>query len=323
MRPIWRQTLVTGASAQILEGVVARLSEPFGHPASSFSGSSTAILGSSNAEAMPAIHGTSATWVFDLELGQGDTWLRGYLLTACRRYFGGCHTKTKDQKVEILLNDAPFERFRLAHIPPPRDDYFYRPAVPNIPLSSDLADCQTLYAWPVPRERIGAQLRQRVQITAERMVRWDIDYVGMVYQVEREPDYDIALSFAGEDRAYVDQIAKLLRENKIRVFYDLDARAELWGENLFDHLMEVYQERARYTVAFISKHYKQKIWTNHERRAAQARELTEQGYILPVRFDDTEIPGMLPTTGYIEASQFTPIQLVEIILLKLAIPEKA
>ena len=35
--------------------------------------------------------------------------------------------------------------------------------------------------------------------------------------------YDIALSFAGEDREYVEKVATLLKENGVRVFYDMIA----------------------------------------------------------------------------------------------------
>ena len=33
-------------------------------------------------------------------------------------------------------------------------------------------------------------------------------------------DFDVALSYAGEDRAYVQQVAALLQRRDIRVFYD-------------------------------------------------------------------------------------------------------
>src|SRR6266478_5728839 len=78
--------------------------------------------------------------------------------------------------------------------------------------------------------------------------------------------YDVALSFAGEDREYVEHVATGLRDAGVSVFYDLFQRAELWGRNLVDHLAEVYQKRSRYVVMFISKHYVQKAWTTHERQ---------------------------------------------------------
>lgn len=43
--------------------------------------------------------------------------------------------------------------------------------------------------------------------------------------------YDIALSFAGEDREYVEKVATLLKENGIKVFYDKFEQVDLWGKD--------------------------------------------------------------------------------------------
>jgi hypothetical protein len=40
-------------------------------------------------------------------------------------------------------------------------------------------------------------------------------------------DYDVALSFAGEDREYVNQVAGVLNELGIRVFYDKYEQVDL------------------------------------------------------------------------------------------------
>src|SRR5690349_8525080 len=110
-----------------------------------------------------------------------------------------------------------------------------------------------------------------------------------------EAEFDVALSFAGEDRPYVDRVAHELRDRGVKVFYDLFEEADLWGKDLYARLSDVYQRRARFTVMFISAKYAEKLWTNHERRAAQARAFQEaQEYILPARFDETDIPGVLP-----------------------------
>lgn len=131
-------------------------------------------------------------------------------------------------------------------------------------------------------------------------------------------DYDIALSFAGEERDYVDRVANLLKERGVKVFYDLFEEADLWGKDLYTHLSEVYQKRARFTVMFISEAYAKKLWTNHERKSAQARAFQEaQEYILPARFDDTEIPGVLSTVGYVSLKGRSPEDLVSLITKKL------
>jgi len=136
--------------------------------------------------------------------------------------------------------------------------------------------------------------------------------------MKRDTKFDIALSFAGEDRKYVDQVAILLRQNGISVFYDLFEEANLWGKNLYDYLSDIYQNQARYTIMFISDAYNRKLWTNHERQSMQSRAFQEnEEYILPAKFDDTKIPGVLPTIGYIDLKNKTPEQLVELIEKKL------
>jgi hypothetical protein len=39
--------------------------------------------------------------------------------------------------------------------------------------------------------------------------------------------------------------------------------------------------------------------------------------VLPARFDDTELPGLRPTMGYVHLRQVAPLTLVEFVLKKL------
>lgn len=131
--------------------------------------------------------------------------------------------------------------------------------------------------------------------------------------------YDVGLSFAGEQRAYVNQVAAELRSRGVRVFYDDYEKAKLWGKNLYAHLHEVYTHRCRYCMLFVSRDYAGKVWTNHERESAQARALETKGeYILPVRFDDTPIPGLAKTVTYIDGTQVSPADLAGLAAEKLA-----
>lgn len=138
-------------------------------------------------------------------------------------------------------------------------------------------------------------------------------------------DYDVALSFAGEDSEYVSSVARCLKERGIKVFYDKYEQVELWGKDLYTHLYDTYKKRARYCVIFISKNYKEKLWTNHERESAQTRAFMEnREYILPARFDDTEIPGIKPTIGYISLKEYTPSEFADLVCKKigLSLPRK-
>lgn len=136
----------------------------------------------------------------------------------------------------------------------------------------------------------------------------------------RQVEFDIALSFAGEDRQYVDQVAHILKGKGINLFYDKFEEANLWGKNLYEYLSDIYKNKALYTIMFISKDYNKKLWANHERQSMQSRAFQEnQEYILPARFDETEIPGLLPTIGYIPLKDKSPADFSEVICKKLVL----
>jgi len=133
-------------------------------------------------------------------------------------------------------------------------------------------------------------------------------------------EYDVALSYASEDRSYVRVVAERLRAEGVRLFYDEFETAKLWGVELPEIFLEIFQRKTRFTVAFISAHYVSKPWPMHEGRSALARAIVEQvPFFLPVRLDDSELPGLRPTVGYVDARSTSPEQLVAMILEKLRI----
>lgn len=71
--------------------------------------------------------------------------------------------------------------------------------------------------------------------------------------------YDVALSFAGEDRPYVAKVAEALVAAGVKVFYDEYETVTLWGKDLYLHLRDVYLNQARHTVLFASVHYAEKV----------------------------------------------------------------
>lgn len=113
--------------------------------------------------------------------------------------------------------------------------------------------------------------------------------------------FDVAISFAGTERDYARQLAEQLKAAGFSVFYDDFYPDQLWGKNLTSFFDEVFRKRARFCVVFISQEYRDRKWTIHEVRSAQARALEEKGkeYILPVRVDASDLDGLLPTLGYV------------------------
>lgn len=68
---------------------------------------------------------------------------------------------------------------------------------------------------------------------------------------------------------------------------------------------------------FISRQYVEKIWPTHERKSALAKQVeVKEGYILPVRFDDTEVPGLPATLAYEDARKKSPEDIANLFLKK-------
>ena len=134
------------------------------------------------------------------------------------------------------------------------------------------------------------------------------------------PQYEVALSFAGEQREYVEAVARTLQSHGVGVFYDNFELVRLWGRHLVEELQDVYENRAKVAIIFISREYVEKSWPIHERRAILSRALQErEEYILPVRFDDSELPGLPTATMHLWAKEHSAAELATMIAEKVGI----
>jgi hypothetical protein len=145
-----------------------------------------------------------------------------------------------------------------------------------------------------------------------------------VKRAKTEFEFDVAISFAGKDRSKAKSLADALKKSNFRVFYDQDELHQLWGKDLFSVLTEVYQKKCRFCLMLLSKNYRVARWPGLERRAAQARQLfgRDSDFILPVRLDNSVIPGVLPTAAYLPWTNGSPGDIVEL-LRKKALSEVA
>jgi TIR domain len=131
--------------------------------------------------------------------------------------------------------------------------------------------------------------------------------------------WDVVLSFAGAQRGYAEQVAVALKARGVRCFYDADEQIDLWGKYLAEELPAIYGERAAAVVVFISAEYAARDWTRLERRAALARAVQERReYVLPARFDDTQLAGLLPDVVSIDLRRYTPAEFAGLVAGKLA-----
>ena len=130
--------------------------------------------------------------------------------------------------------------------------------------------------------------------------------------------YQVALSFAGEQRDYVEDVANHLKNFGVAVFYDRFEEVKLWGKNLAEHFDRIFAQQSEYVVMFISKEYVDKAWPSHERQHALCRMIKERReYILPVRFDNSKVPGLAEGVLYLNACDYNPKALAEAVAKKL------
>ena len=160
---------------------------------------------------------------------------------------------------------------------------------------------------------------QALKPTIDNFRRWKRDPERIT--AGRRYKYDVALSFAGEQRHYAAELAKLLQVHGVRVFYDDFEQARLWGTNLYDFLYKIYSEEARFCIVFVSQEYASKVWTIHERRSAQERVLQEKDndYLLPIRVDGTRLPGLPTTVAYIDIDKMGVPEIARLFVRKLGI----
>jgi hypothetical protein len=130
----------------------------------------------------------------------------------------------------------------------------------------------------------------------------DFDRIRSLVKIRKdEYEYDVAVSFAGEDRTQVSLLVSALEARGVEVFYDFNESARLWGKDLENELARIYAQEARFMVLCLSKAYPVKDWTRFELdiggRAAKKR---PSEYLLPLRLsaDLDPIVGLKNTIGY-------------------------
>lgn len=129
--------------------------------------------------------------------------------------------------------------------------------------------------------------------------------------------FRIALSFPGEHRPFVEQVAEHLASavGRERVLYDRFYEAELARPDLDTYLQRLYRDESELIAVFLCADYERKEWCGLEWRAV--RDLIKRrqtASVMPLRFDNTEIPGLFSIDGYIWIDNRSPEDIAERII---------
>jgi hypothetical protein len=132
----------------------------------------------------------------------------------------------------------------------------------------------------------------------------------------RKHFFEVALSFPGELRPFAETVARqllcLLGNNT--VFYDKYYKSQLATPNLDSILQDVYRNRSRLVVCFLSKDYASKKWCGIEFRAIRSiinDKRDEMGMF--IRFDNAPVEGVFAHDGYINANAHSEIEVASMI----------
>ena len=121
--------------------------------------------------------------------------------------------------------------------------------------------------------------------------------------------FDVALSFPGEARSFVEPIAMEL-EKEIgpnAYFYDSNFTSQLARPSLDTLLQDLYRNRSKLVVVFLSGDYEKKPWCGLEFRAIKEI-IMESDFkkIMLVKLDDGPVTGIYKTDGYVDGRRYSP-----------------
>jgi len=136
--------------------------------------------------------------------------------------------------------------------------------------------------------------------------------------------FRIALSFAGEKRDFVAQIAELLatRFDRNCILYDKYHQAEFARADLAFHLPALYNNETDLIVVVLSRDYANREWCGLEWSAIYGliKKRKAQDVML-CRFDSVDGQGLYDLAGFVDLDRETPQQATRLILERLALNE--
>jgi hypothetical protein len=136
--------------------------------------------------------------------------------------------------------------------------------------------------------------------------------------------FRIALSFAGENRKLVEEIAQILATHfgRDRILYDKFHEAEFARPDLAFLLPNLYKDESDLVVLVFCDDYENKQWCKLEWRAIYSliMNMKDQDIML-MRFNRLEPVGLHGLAGFIELDDLSPAQIAGLILERLALNE--
>lgn len=116
--------------------------------------------------------------------------------------------------------------------------------------------------------------------------------------------YDIALSYASEQKDYVSSVYKLLEMKGLSVYFAAAHQEELTGADMTKEFYSIFHDQCLLIAAFVSDIYLQKKRPMAEAAIGQMRSREEKrSCLIPVYFGDARLPEFDPDINYLNADK--------------------
>lgn len=191
-------------------------------------------------------------------------------------------------------------------------EFEVEPEIPPIPFSqiAPLKSRLDIGSWEMNRTHWAVKDEDLFQILhSAGLVGENFSPVlGDVAPIE-QIKFRVALSFPGERRQFVAEVARELKKRlpKASVFYDGDFTAQLARPNLDTLLQRIYGNNSDLVVVFLCSEYEKKQWCGLEWRAI--REIIKSkgdSSLMFMRFDNAPVPGSFSVDGYVDLNERGP-----------------
>jgi len=128
--------------------------------------------------------------------------------------------------------------------------------------------------------------------------------------------FEVALSFPGEVRDYVESVANVLKKiiGIHSYFYDNNYKSQLARPSLDTLLQNIYRNQSKLIVVFVCAKYQEKDWCGIEFRAIREIIMHKQNNkIMFIKMDDGKVEGVFDTDGYIDGRTHSPEEIARFI----------
>ena len=103
-------------------------------------------------------------------------------------------------------------------------------------------------------------------------------------------EFEIAISFAGENRKLAKYLAEQFETIDVPAFYDENYESNYLGKTWSKEFERIFVSDSRYVVCLLDKNHREKIWPTFERNCFKKR--VPDGEVIPIYLDDTKFVGI-------------------------------